>query len=370
MKVLFIRSNPVMPDSRVEKEVRALITHGHEVSVLAWDRKENYQLRIEPLNNDLKEVSTYRKGIKAEYGSGMKNLIQFIKWQLTIRSFLRHNHFEAIHACDFDTAFISFHSINHHRTKFIYDIFDYYVDSFSLPCFLKGIVTYLDRTIISKSDLVILCTEQRYKQIQITPKRSIVIHNSPPQYSSIASSINSSHKRIRIGYFGILAPGRLIEELVKIVAMDVRFELHIGGFGPLATFVTKASEQYDNIIFYGITPYKKVIEKELECDILTAIYDPGIRNHYYAAPNKFYESLMLGKPLIMCKKTGMSDIVSKNQIGVLIDYSLSGLKAGLEELLKIQNKWNEISLRMTSIYEQYFSWEIMEKRLVSAYRSL
>ena len=34
---------------------------------------------------------------------------------------------------------------------------------------------------------------------------------------------------------------------------------------------------------------------------MTAIYDPNISNHYYAAPNKFYEALMLGKPLIMVK---------------------------------------------------------------------
>ena len=33
MNVLFIRTNPVKPDSRVEKEVASLYRHGHKVSV-------------------------------------------------------------------------------------------------------------------------------------------------------------------------------------------------------------------------------------------------------------------------------------------------------------------------------------------------
>lgn len=37
-KILFIRSNPVFPDPRVQKEAKTLSDEGYEVEILAWDR--------------------------------------------------------------------------------------------------------------------------------------------------------------------------------------------------------------------------------------------------------------------------------------------------------------------------------------------
>ena len=54
-------------------------------------------------------------------------------------------------------------------------------------------------------------------------------------------------------------------------------------------------------IGYGKLQYSQTLALESQCDIRVATYDPSIRNHKYSAPNKFYESLMLGKPIIMAK---------------------------------------------------------------------
>ena len=40
-KVCIIRSNPVRPDSRVEKEAWTLKKNGYDVHILAWDRSTN-----------------------------------------------------------------------------------------------------------------------------------------------------------------------------------------------------------------------------------------------------------------------------------------------------------------------------------------
>ena len=146
--------------------------------------------------------------------------------------------------------------------------------------------------------------------------------------------------------------------------------MDIGGFGVLEDCIKKAAESHSNVTFYGTVPYKKVLEIESECDILTAIYDSAVRNHYYAAPNKFYESLMLGKPVIMAKDTGMSDVIEKNRIGVTIEFSESGFRNGLIELAQMKNEWSQMSSRMKQIYNEQYSWKEMEKRLISAYETL
>lgn len=372
MKVLFIRANPVKPDSRVEKEVASLHHYGYDVSVLGWDRNNNYPLKSEPLNDTLADVVAYRVGIKASFGSGMKNLKYLARFQVEIRRFLKKNQFDVVHACDFDTAFTAFHSIDHKKTKFVYDIFDYYADAFSIPSFMRKPVISLDRKIIDGADIDIICTEQRREQIKgSTPKKLIVIHNCPPKIIFQESNRESTENEpVRIAYFGILSASRLIKEMIGVVSEHKEYELHIGGFGVLEEYVKEAAAKYKNIVFYGTVPYQKVLEVESESDILTAIYDPAVKNHYYAAPNKFYESLMLGKPVIMAKNTGMSEIVEEYDIGATIEFSKEGIKKGLKELTDKKSVWPQMSSRMKQLYNEEYSWEEMERRLIDAYTEL
>ena len=171
-------------------------------------------------------------------------------------------------------------------------------------------------------------------------------------------------------YFGILSASRLIKEMIEVVSENKEYELHIGGFGVLEDYVKEAAEKNENIIFYGTVPYQKVLEVESESDILTAIYDPAVKNHFYAAPNKFYESLMLGKPVIMAKNTGMSEIVEEHDIGATIDFSKEGIENGLIELTKKKLRWPQMSSRMKKLYSEEYSWDEMERRLIRAYQEL
>ncbi len=104
---------------------------------------------------------------------------------------------------------------------------------------------------------------------------------------------------------------------------------------------------------------------------MTAIYDPAVGNHYYAAPNKFYEALMLGKPVIMVKNTGMSEVVANNNIGEVIDFNTESLKAAIENLIRRRSQWQDISNKMKkNLYKNDFSWNEMERRLIGIYKGL
>ena len=372
-KILFIRANPVKPDSRVEKEVESLINHGYLVSVLCWDRSEDYPLRTEPLNQTLNMVNAYRVGIKAEFGSGIKNIIKLVKFQKTIRSFLKEHIFDIVHACDFDTAFTAYYSIDHKKTKFVYDIFDFYVDAYKVPAKVKPIIRHIDIKLINKSDITIICTEERKEQISgSNPKNLIVVHNTPKQLNQkqAVSTESSESKNPRICYVGILQPGRLLVELGEIMMEHPDYDLLIGGFGIYEEYFSKISKSHKNVTFYGKIPYDQTLRLEMESDILLAIYDPSVINHKYAAPNKFYESLMLGKPVLMVEGTGMSSVVEQHALGKTIQYSKEGLLEGIKSLVDHKDEWIEIKKRANEVYLEKYSWSIMENRLIEAYSRL
>ena len=374
MRIIFLRSNPVDPDSRVEKEVNSLIRQGYEVEILAWDRSAKYKMKESYLNLESCKVKIYRFGIPATFGGGIKsNLVPLIAFQIKLFKWLvqNKNNFDVIHACDFDTAYISFKFAKLYKKRFVYDIFDYYVDAFGIPDFLKTFIEKKDHKIINSADAVIICSEKRKEQIKGTnPRRLVVIHNTPANVLNKSNRLNLDEAKIKIVYIGILAGSRFIKEIANIVKDNINYEFHIGGFGEYERYFEEMSEKYSNVKFYGKLSYTKTLELENSCDLMTAIYDPRVPNHYYAAPNKFYEALMLGKPLIMVKNTGMSELVVQHDIGEVIEYDSENLKVAIENLIKRNAEWPEISRKMKQLYKMNYSWDEMGKRLINLYSEL
>lgn len=372
-KVIFVRSNPVCPDPRVEKEVDCLNEAGYSVNILAWDRAKKYRLKSSFCDLPSGKVQIFRFGIPASFGAGMRNLFPFAIFQIRLFIWLCSNRkkYEVIHACDFDTALTSIICAKLLRKKLVFDIFDYL--STNPNNMFRKIIQLLENSIINGADGVIICTEQRRGQIHGTkPKRLAIIHNSPQELpcKGKLSKDQCLKKVYKIAYVGILQDYRLLIEISEVIVDMKNVELHIGGFGKYEDYFEQLSKKYDNIKYYGKLLYDETIELERNCDIMTAIYDPAIGNHYYAAPNKFYEALMLGKPLIMAKETGMSDVVKDNKIGVLIDFSKEGFGAGLAELISQEHRWDDISFNMQQIYREQFSWDEMKFRLISFYNDI
>jgi glycosyltransferase involved in cell wall biosynthesis len=372
-KIVFTRSNPVSPDPRVEKEVDCLNEAGYNVSVIAWDRSEKYKIKADFLDLKSGKVKIHRFGIPATFGDGMRNLAPFIKFQIRLFKWLwsNKNTYDIVHACDFDTALTAMIVSKFTKKRLIFDIFDYL--STNPTSMFKKTIKFFENSIINKANGVIICTEQRKKQIAGTkPKKLIVIHNSPEEITSAVNKddFNEWQKAIKIAYVGILQEHRLLKEISEVIVKMENIELHIGGFGKYENYFNELSKTNNNIKYYGKLSYNDTIELEKKCDILMAVYAPYIGNHYYAAPNKFYEAMMLGKPLIMVKNTGMSDVVADNETGVLIEYTKESFEKGLLELINQKSKWNDMNIKMKEIYRSQFSWKEMKRRLVEFYEEI
>ena len=369
-KVCIIRSNPVNPDSRVEKEAWTLKEAGYDVHILAWDRDTNEKEKEGIVSVAGAEIPITRLGHKATFGEGFKNIKPYLAFQLHMRKWLRKHDFDIVHSCDFDTAFFSCGIVKRKKQKFIFDIFDFLYDR--PTTFMQKCVKRAQYKLIKKSDAVIICTEERKKQIQgSTPKKLVVIHNTPATVQTGSSTTFSRcSDKVKLVYVGILQDYRLIKEIIEAVSESDSMEIHIGGFGKYEDYIKEKAAECDNIHFYGRMSYADTLSLEKECDVMLAIYDPSIDNHFYAAPNKFYESLMLGKPVIMVKNTGMSKVVEDNDIGVLIEYSKEGFINGVERLVEQKTEWNSMGERMKLLYNDQYSWAEMGRRLVDLYVNL
>lgn len=369
--IVIARSNGVDPDSRVEKEANTLAKSGYDVIILAWDRTKNYKEKIESIKLADSKVVRISFGAKAEFGAGLKSLKSYLKFQYRLFWWLikNRNKYDVAHLCDFDTAYIGSKAARICKKRIVFDIFDYL--STDAKTIIQKVIKKAEDRIIDRASATIICTEERKLQIKdANPRKLTVIHNTPAELPKGSSLRLENSNSIRVVYIGILQDYRLLKEMIRAIEKMESVELHIGGFGKHEDYVKKESETHDNIFFYGKMSYQDVLGLEEQCDIMTAIYDPTIGNHYFAAPNKFYEALFLGKPLIMVENTGMSNVVKKNDIGILINYSEESFVDGILRLMNKKGEWHVMGEKMKRIYEEKYSWNEMEKRLLALYEDL
>lgn len=375
-RVILLRSNPVDPDPPVEKAALALLKAGYRVRIIGWDRDADYVEKKDFIQITDYKVEVIRFGIKAQFSGGIKkNLLPLCVFLNRLRTWLIRNQatYDIIHAFDFDTGFVASRYAKKFHKKFVYHILDYYVASHGLrKTALEKPILKLENSVIDCADAAIICTEKRKEQIAgSTPKRLEIIHNTPSaaQFKKCESKTKQTG-RVKIVYVGILESSRLLKDIAAAVSENSSIEFHVGGFGMLEQFFEDQSNAFDNIFYYGRLTYDRTLSLENECDIMLAIYDPAIDNHRYAAPNKFYESLMLGKPLIMACGTGMSEIVEANAIGELIEFSKEGFIDGVNRLIARKDEWPLMGSRMKEIYRNQYCWDEMEKRLIQLYTDL
>ena len=376
MRIILLRSTAVMPDPPVEKMASTLITLGHEVKILAWDRDNIYRERTSRKRLTNGEVDIIHFGIPAEYSGGLKNLKALALFELRILRWLmrHHNEYDAIHAFDFDTGFAAMPCCRIFRKKLIYHVLDYYIEGHILSCkMLNPIIEFFEIRVINAADATIICTEKRKQQIsKALPRKLYVIHNTPEATIEPDNSfqLHGEHNKTKVAYVGVLSRMRLLKETVEAIAQMDSVEMHIGGFGEYEGWIQEAANRFGNIFFYGRLQYGQTLALERQCDIMVAVYDPSIRNHQYAAPNKFYESLMLGKPIIMAQNTGYDEVIRSKDLGILTEYSKDGIVHVIHDLVNRKSDWKTMGERAKRLYDEAYSWRIMQQRIEEIYRDL
>lgn len=369
-RVLFLRSNPVAPDPRVEKEAKALADVGYGVQVLGWDRTATLPLR---------EVRPYgvveRIPLRAKFGAGLSNLPYLLRFQLALLGYLirRRKDYEILHACDFDTLIPALLIKALWRKRVVYDIFDFYADMLlKVPSWLRGLIRWLDMRLMGFADSVILADESRLRQVAGAKMRRVAFIYNSPDLRSINISLPElppPPPPVRIGYVGILSKGRGIYEMIDVVAANSNFLLELAGFGGDEEEIRSRAETIPNVRFYGKVPYERGLELAAFSHVLFATYDPAVPNHRFSSANKLFEAMALGRPIIVARGTGMDLLVKKYDLGYVVPY---GDKKALEDVIKevgswSREKWTNFKTHSKKVYVENFAWDIQAKRLQTLY---
>ena len=366
MKVVMLRSNPIDPDVRLEKEAISLVDAGHSVTLLGWQRFGDAPAKEKRHRYTIRRVK-FRAPVE-------KKVIFYLPiWWILAFVWLLKEDWDVVHATDLDTYLPAIFAAKLRRKQIIYDIFDFYADMVVLPTFVRNCVAAFDIFLMKYADAVIVVDPSRLQQIDRKGDSSIhVIYNSPKDMPTL--SVNNRRDKDRsftILFAGILTQGRGFEIVIQ-AAKDVNdVRLEFAGFGYYAEYLRSLSEREPHITFIGTIPYDEVIRRTLQSDLLFALYDPNVPNNRYASPNKLFEAMMCGKPILVSDGTAMAEIVREEDCGLVVPYGdVDAVKHAILTLKNDPALCRRLGENGRRAYETKYNWKIMEERLLEIYRRL
>jgi glycosyltransferase involved in cell wall biosynthesis len=337
-----------------------------KVTILEWDRSSNL-----PSNQTTNNVTVRRMKLKAPYG--FKLFFMLPIWYFYVSFFVLSRNFDAVQPQNLDNLLAVAALRKTKKFKIVYDIADFYADCYvpvSLTL-LRATVAWLEKALIRTVDSAIIVDESRLDQIGLFGVRFSVIYNSPPDLHLTSSKTSDCESCFRIFYAGILEKDRGLTSIVEAVQNLSGVHISIAGFGRLEKEFAGFVKGKLGVKFLGQVPYDEVLRLTFSSDCIIALYDPAIPNNMYASPNKLFEAMAYGKPIIVSDCTAMADIVRREKCGFVVKYG--DIKQLRDLILSIKDDPGLLAsygFNGRQAYERRYSWSLMEVRLLTAYNAL
>lgn len=315
--VILIRCNDIVSDPRAMKYLRFMESEGIEHKRIAWDRDGNAPAREDAVYYDR------RAGFNVGGMTAARNRLGWMNFIIKTLRKMKPGEV-ALHACDLDAAFpaVLYKMFFNRKAKIVFDIFDWV----SATLYNAGKVylwafKFMERVCVRHSDYFIICEPERIEQIPFTiPHEKVSVLPNIPYFKSdftleIKQGYAFGNGLKTIAYVGGFARERCLDEIIDI-AEEGKINLLIAGYGTASIEARlNALRERDNIKYFGKVKYEEGLQIMYNADMVYAMYSVKNPNHIYAAPNKYYESMMLGRPIFTTKGTIVERKVKELGIG-------------------------------------------------------
>jgi glycosyltransferase involved in cell wall biosynthesis len=338
--VLMLLTNAYDPDPRVRQEALALLSFGCDVRILAWDR----DLKSRPYEQS-EGVIVERVCVRSTHGRGWTQL--FIYALLYLRMLRRgwRLDFDVVHCHDLDTLPLGYILAKCKRKPLVYDAHESFTDMLtgSVPALLRRFLFGIETLLIRRVDLLITVGEKlRHHFSQRGARRSVSVGNwkrleeyslTSKQNQKTRAGLNIPESALTIACITQLRPDRQIPELFD--AADEFFDVFviIGGKGSMEGFVRERAATNDRIRFVGLARPAEIPVYTCAADVVYYGFDPANPNARFSAPNKLYEALAAGRPLITGDFGEIADVVREAQCGIVLpQYTIANIRRAIETL--------------------------------------
>ncbi len=292
--------------------------------------------------------------------------------------------FDVVHAHDLNTLPVA--ALLAHRTgaRLVYDAHELYPEVSTLSRLERAIWRRLEPKLIRRSDRVItVCdaiAEELSRRYRISTPQ--VLLNCPPSTEIADPALSPLRRAVGLAtgdrttlvlYQGGFAPNRGLVELVLAMHELDDAILVMMGWGRLEDDLRElvgAQRLHDRVRILGPVHRDQLQLWTAGADIGVIPYQPVGLNNTFATPNKLFEYMSAGIPIVATRLPEITRIVDGHAIGVTFErVTPREIAAAVRRLLTDPAERAAMRRRATVVRDQY-TWEHQAERLLTLYEDL
>ena len=381
-------------DPRVYKEAKSLSDMDNDVTVVDWAVEftgEGRSIKNIPKydcfeNIDIKRIfqniSPYSRTIFIRIIEQLHAMLKLSKEAISEKPDVVHSH-------DLTTLLSGVIVKKRLKIPLIYDSHEYWpgmVQERNGP-FMSNICKFFERIMLTQVDTVITVSGTLAENFKKHVAKTHIVYNSrkevemlninEDEVNGLRKLLNISKDDFVVGYIGNINSKRGIDKLVKSFEhiKDENIKLLIVGGGERGVISQlKPQINHENetrIIFTGQIPYHEVLPYFSLLNVGCVLFQP-LPNHSIAAPNKLFEYMSMGIPLLVSDLTEMRRIVTiDSKCGICVDAtSPEQIADSIKWLHKNPEKTKIMGNNGLKQFKQKYCWENMEETLHNVYEDL
>lgn len=256
----------------------------------------------------------------------------------------------------------------------VYDCHEHETETNGLKGIEKIFKKWMEQFLIRFVDEVITVSDsisQDYERIYDIPKPRVVL-NCPAYQVSGVSDLFRKNLGIRSNqtiflYQGALSKGRGIEMLLEAFQGFNSDEnvIVFMGYGPLEDLIRKKSNNSTVVFFHPAVPPNILLDYTKSADYGVCFIQGSCLSYRYCLPNKVFEYLMAGLPVLASDLVELKRLVESEGVGVVAnDSSVDGIRNAVVGSLNLD--YAEVQKNVFKCRRKY-CWEEQEKVLREVY---
>jgi glycosyltransferase involved in cell wall biosynthesis len=367
--IVVTRCNPIVYDIRVFKIVGS-ISKRYSLLALGWNREKVPKNIVDNYTADLKLCNLKAPSGNSIIDSPKMGFYYAYYWAWVFIRLIKCRP-NVVHACDLDTVVPCYFYKVLFRKKLIFDVFDRYAMAF-VPKKNKvfySAINFFEEFFSGRADVLITISEKVLSTFRNRPKHSVIIMNCPTDHA-IDKKNSNENKLLRIVYTGdIVRRTRGLENIIEAIKVLQNVEFVIAGW------YTENDKKFlndilrtPNLKFMGKLRPMDALDLQASSDVIIGLYDPELPWHNITLPNKLFDTMMSGVPII----TNIApEFVNSIGFGIIVQYdNIKQIREAIVTLKDNPALRKRLGEKGRKAFLEKYNWGVMEEKLLKIYSNL
>ncbi len=229
------------------------------------------------------------------------------------------------------------------RARVIYDAHELETERWGLAGARKRVSKLMERTLMPFVSTVVVVGPSiaNWYRRQYPGKPVFVVRNIPHLASQRSQDPTILRERLDVSantvlmiYQGLFAEGRGIELMLAALSNTSNLNVHcvFMGNGPLEPTIAQHAERATNVHLIPPVPPDQVLAYTCGADVGLCMIENYCQSYHLSLPNKFFEYIAAGLPLVVCPRPDQEEIIAACGNGWVVEESDSALTGFLDQL--------------------------------------